>query len=193
MTDELTPATAPEPTDSTAPPPAEDEEAVESGAEDVAGVEAFWKKRVSNKDASHKEAERVLRSQLAEAQKQLSQSATSQASGDSGEQVATARIAELEAQLAAQHIETLKMKYPALAEQVGDDNTIFKATDEATLAKLNASITKDSGPAPVIDHSTPRRSTPTGPKPTEQKTTAELEADLRKFGPEWQEAVRSGI
>lgn len=180
------------PTESTADstaetsPPASEED-VSSGGQSVEEVEAFWKNRVSLKDKGHVEAERVLREEIARLK---AQPVTPAQNGDA---VASSemqkRIEELQRQVEEEHVQNLRMKYPALAEQVGDDVSLFKQTDEATLAKLNALGAKPAQPTPqpIMDHSTPKRTSASGQTPREP-TTDELKGQLLKEEASWKEA-----
>lgn len=154
-------------------------------------VEAEYKARLSGKDKAHAAEVATLRAQI-EALSGEKATATSQAEGSLSEvdalkkQLAEAQKANQ--QQAAEYTATLRAtKYPYAAEAL--DAGVLATMDEAKLAGLNARLTPGK-PGAGIDPSTPPRDT-TVPKPTSEKSVAELKADLAKFGPQFTAEVRS--
>jgi hypothetical protein len=176
------------------PPGATDDADVAGDARTVEEVEAAWRQRQGKQERAHAAAEQVLRDQIAVYERRLTgadrnigQQAGSEATS---EELAEARR-QLEVEKAARIASERRAKYPALAATVGGDNSIFSNTDEATLAKLNASY--EDVRAPVMAPTSPRRSTPTTPKRYSEKSKEELLDDLRQVSPaytEWQRQQR---
>ena len=160
----------------------------------VEEVETQWKHRVSQKDRAHAAAEQALREQNDALNRQL-QALTQQpragTTGQSGTQGEDPQVLALREQLVnsqremerekqARALDARRMKYPALAAQVGDAGTgIFQTADEATLAKLNA-LADSSGGSGTFAPTSPRRPAPTAGKPLGEMNKAELEAEMRK-------------
>lgn len=153
-------------------------------------VEAEYKARLSGKDKAHSAEVAELRRQL-EAAQQTSQSAATQ-----GEQ-ATQSVEQLRQQLAeAQKAQQKQQqefqaqlrttKYPYAAEAL--DPQVLATMDEAKLSGLNARLTP-SRPGAGVDPSTPPRTTEQA-KPTEEKSSAELKADLARLGPAFANELR---
>jgi len=184
MPDDTTPATAAgegessESTDDEAPP------------QTVEEVEALWKNRVSQKDKAHAAAEKVLRDEIAALK---AKPASTEPNGDVAQQQAASqqRITELERQVEEERVKNLQMKYPVLAQQVGEDTSLFKMTDEATLARLNAlgeqTPAAPAQPPPIMDPSTPKRTAST--QQTHEPTSDELKGQLKKEEAAWKESV----
>lgn len=179
MPDEEAPTTTEE------QPVSEPQSDAEPTPQTVEEVEALWKNRVSQKDKAHAAAEKVLRDELAVLK---AKPASTETNGDAAQQEAQKqRIAELEQQVEGERVKNLQMKYPVLAKQVGEDISLFKTTDEATLAKLNALGEQPAtGTPPIMDHSTPKRTSAGGQTPHEP-TSAELKGQLMKEEPAWKE------
>lgn len=146
-------------------------------------VEAEWQAKQTALGRAHAAETQVLRDQL-----KAAQAAQTPATGDS-----SASEAELKRQLADAQ-KTLQQreqeytaglraaKYPHAADAL--DPTALAAMDEAKLAGLNERL----APQPAsrsfgIDPSTPPRAV--GEKPIEEKSLAELKADLVKYGPQF--------
>lgn len=168
------------------PPVAEDET---SGAKTVEEVEAYWRNRVSKKDAGHAAAEKALREELETLRRsQAGLAATSPASGGQSETGSEAEVALrrqleenkrlLEEERAARVIDTRKAKYPLLVAQ-GVEDAVFASASDASLAKLNA-LANDEPDGTMIAPTGPKRGQPTPPKPYSEKTKEELLADLRE-------------
>lgn len=194
MTDELTPATAVEQGETSGEQPD-----AEPAPQTVEEVEALWKNRVSQKDKAHAAAEKVLREQVETLQKQLgatpntgsSAETPSDDAGKAAQAEAQKRIEALQQQVEEQRVANLRLRYPALAEQVGADTSIFAHTDEATLAKLNAMGVQVQPPSnPIVDHSTPKRGAPAAP--SKEPTSDELKGRLAQEEAAWKESLGMG-
>lgn len=153
-------------------------------------VEAEWQAKQSALGRQHAATEKALRDQIAALQ------AFEKAAGDKTGTEADAIRQENEAlkkQLADQSAEYLlsirRAKYPQAAETL--DDAALKAMDEAKLAGLEARLTPAQQAAMLLS-STPPRDSAT-PKPMSEKTTAELQADLIKYAPEWQQRIRENV
>jgi hypothetical protein len=173
-----------------ATPPAAAAEEVTEEERTPAEIETIWKNRVAGKDRAHAAAEQALRGQIEELNRQLTgKQVTDQATmSDVEREKARADAAEQRA-VAAENQRSLDLrtiKYAAAAELLSDDPT-FATMDEAKLAALNARLTSEGEPAapPRVDpNSAPKRSS-TPPSPLRGKSVEELEADLKKYEPEF--------
>lgn len=174
----------------TTPPQPEAEEEVTAEERTPEQVEAIWKNRVAGKDRAHAAETATLRQQLDEERRQreaLLNQQTSTAAGEQSEaaqwkakaEEAERRATEAETQ---RTVEVRRAKYPA-AIDFYDDATLA-TVDEAKLAALQAQLSGDeTPPPPVIDPNSPRRQA--APSPSREKGIAELEADLKKYEPEF--------
>lgn len=157
-------------------------------------VDEFWRKRVSAKDKAHAEAEKALREELASLK--AAQAGATSSGGQQGtpgqEDPRIAQLTkELEAEKAQRLVDTRKAKYPHLAAQVGEADDIFKSADEATLAKLNALADDSDSGGTFIAPTGPKRSPSAQPKALHEKSRDELEADLKRLSPTYEEWARS--
>ena len=153
-------------------------------------VEAEYKARLSGKDKAHSAEVAELRRQLEAAQQTGTMKATEAGEASQSVEELRKQLAEAEKarQADRQQFEgTLRStKYPYAAEAL--DPQVLATMDEAKLAGLNARLTP-SRPGAGVDPSTPPRNTEV-PKPTSEKTAAELRADLARLGPEYAASLR---
>jgi hypothetical protein len=167
-------------------PPQDSQDSDSSVGLTVEDIDARWRHRVSQKDKAHAAAEAALREENDRLKAQLAQASRPQSNGQSSdgggndaylrEQLAQAqREAEQERQLRA--IESKRAKYPSLSKAVGADSSIF-ASDDATLARLDALADDDSGT--TFAPTTPRKPVATTPKPLTEMSKAELETVLKQ-------------
>lgn len=153
-------------------------------------VEAEYKARLSGKDKAHAAEVATLQQQLQTAQA-ASTTAGSQAEAASTDvETLKQQLAQQQAvnkQQAQQYNQTIRStQYPYAAEAL--DPQTLASMDEAKLAGLNARLTPSAKTVPV-DPSTPPR-TAEVPKPLEEKTSAELKADLKKYADEFAQELR---
>ena len=149
-------------------------------------VEAEWKHRVSQKDKAHAAETKSLRDQIA-ALSATSGSAQQQAEGSLSEAEALrqqlAQAQKALAQKDAEHTASLRsVKYPNAAEAL--EPSALAQMDEAKLAGLEARLSAPPRSTLPVDPSTPPRTPSAGPKPIEEKTSAELREDLRRMSPQ---------
>lgn len=157
-----------------------------SGAKTPEEIEAYWRNRVSKKDAGHAAAEKALREELETLRKAQASSTASPASGgqsgtENGGEAADLRrqIEERDRRIEQQQkLFERKGKYPLLAAQ-GLEDEVFVTASEASLAKLNA-LADDEPRGTLIAPTGPKRGSPTPPKPMHEKSKEELLADLRE-------------
>lgn len=157
----------------------------------AAEVEAEYKARLSGKDKAHSAEVAELRRQLEAAQATGQQQATE--GQQTTDEVARLKQALAEAQKAQQaqqqdFAKTIRStKYPHAAEAL--DPQTLATMDEAKLAGLEARLTPSRPPVPV-DPNTPQGGAP-APKPTDQKTAAELKADLARQSEQFAAELRN--
>lgn len=156
----------------------------QSGGRTPEEIEAFWRNRVSNKDKAHAAAERALREEIASLKAQASQATRSSGQDGENSQV-NAQVAalqkELETERQARIVDQRKAKYPALAAQAGSDD-LFRISDEATLAKLNALADDNSGGGrTLIAPTNPQKSPPPPPKALKDMSKDDALAVLRRL------------
>lgn len=181
---------APAVTEPTEPTEAEVSEVTATEPRTPEEIEAIWKNRVAGKDRAHAAETATLRQQLEQERRQreaLENQRSAEQAGQLSEaeqwkqkaEAAEARAAEIEKQ---RILDVRTAKYGAAAEAL--DETVLVAMDEAKLAALNARLSgEEAPPAPVIDPNQPRR--PTASAPSREKGIEELEADLKKYEPEF--------
>lgn len=169
------PSAAPSSSAPAADAPVADDEI--SGADSVAGVEDYWRNRVSAKDRGHVAAERALREEIETLNRRLAGTPASGSSGQPGDDQAMVELRrQLEQEQTLRLAAERRAKYPALAERV-DDPRLFAALDEPSLAKLNAEL--DMGVGSRIAPTSPKRASAPVAKPLAEMSKAELEAQLR--------------
>lgn len=202
------PAAAPAPAATPAPVPAPAAngaaapDAVATQGRTVEEVEAEYKARLSGKDRAHNVAEQTLRAQNEALQQKLDAlmdgAAAAGQAGSPGEasgpnplaaQLAQERAAREQAEQRAV-IADRRAKFPALASYVHE--SILQATDEASLAKLNAQL-EDSvgGGGNYIAPTSPSRSAPVPAKPFAEMTKQELLDQLKVAAPAYEATRRS--
>jgi len=153
-------------------------------------IEAIWKNRVSQKDKAHAAESTALRSERDELNRRLQRmeaEAQARTQGELSEAdawKAKAEDAERRLQQTEQQrvIDVRLAKYPAAAEAL--DESVLGAMDEGKLAALNTRLAGEGSPSsgPIDPNSAPKRN-PAPPKSPNDKTVAELEADLERYGP----------
>lgn len=163
-----------------------------SGAKTPEEIEAYWRNRVSRKDAAHAAAERTLRDQIASLQAKPAATGSDGQPGSGDSEAVAALQRQLDEERAARIVDQRKGKYPALVAQGVSDET-FASSNEADLAKMNA-LADDTAATGFMAPTAPRRSTtpPAAAKALHEKTKAELEADLRALSPAYAESLRQG-
>jgi hypothetical protein len=174
------------------PPQGEEQEPVVTTESTPEQIEAIWKNRVAGKDRAHNAEVTSLREQVAERDRQLAAKRTKEegemsdyerekARADAAEERAT----EVERQRV---LDTRTLKYPSALEAL--DEATFAGMDEAKLAALNARLTGDEAPTSppqIMDPSAAPKRTSAPPASPRDKPVAELEDDLKKYAPEWQQ------
>lgn len=157
----------------------------------AAEVEAEYKARLSGKDRSHDAEVKELRRQLDAANATSTTTATEASTKDATVEDLQRRLAESEqtnkrqaSDFAAQ---TRASKFPLAAEAL--DPSALAAMDEAKLAGLEARL-KQPAPTIPVDPNTPQGGVP-APKPTDQKSSKELKADLARGSAAFAEELRN--
>jgi len=154
-------------------------------------VEAEYKARLSGKDKAHSAETAELRRQLDAAQATGTATATEATA-------ATDEVTDLKRKLAESErtnqqqakdyaASTRAVKYPQAAEAL--DPQTLATMDEAKLAGLNARLTP-TAPAIPVDPNTPQGGVP-APKPTSEKSSKELKADLARGSAAFAEELRN--
>ena len=177
-------------TPATPTPATEGSPAVPATERSAAEVEAEYKARLSGKDRAHAAEAAELRRQLEAAQATGTAKAT-----EAG--AASDEVTELRRQLQASEqtnqrqqadysAQTRAVKYPQAAEAL--DAQTLATMDEGKLAGLNARLTPTSPPVRV-DPNTPAGAVVV-PKPTSEKSSKELKADLARQGAAFSEQLR---
>lgn len=175
------------PADASNPTPDEIAAEVVATGRTAEEVEAIWKNRIAGKDRAHAAETATLRQQIEAANARAEAAERRKAAEDQANLSEAdqwkAKATENERLLAEERqtriVEVRTAKYGAAAEHL--DASALAAMDEAKLAALNARLLDVEAPAPtLIDPSTPRRPSTTPPAGPRDKTTAELEADLRR-------------
>lgn len=157
----------------------------------VEEAEAFWQNRMSGKDRAAHAAEQALREENERLRSIVDTRASSAGQSGTGADDPTVKaLREQNEQLQREATEARdsaalqvrKSKYPNLVAQ-GLSDDIFKVTDDASLAKLNA-LADDSGSTNAgggfIAPTSPARGTQAQPKPLAQMSKEELEAQLQR-------------
>jgi hypothetical protein len=163
-----------------------------SGAVTPEDIEAYWRKRFSNSDKAHAEETRVLRQRLAalEAQAQATPGSTPPPELEARYQQ---MVKELQQKVAeterSRVVDTRRAKYPAAAENLGDD-AVIAAMDEARMAALNERLTLEA-PTRRIDANNPAKSAAGLPKQLSEMTADELRARLEQSSNEYANALRA--
>lgn len=160
-------------------------------------VEAYWKNRQSQEARAAAEREKVLREQLSQAQA-AAKAAEAKATGTSSAANTEVEVLrqqnenlsrELEQTKQSALIETRKAKYPFASADI--DEKAIAIMDEASLAGLNEKLKPTGSSGTRIDPSQAGRPTSGGaPKALNEKTAAELRADLAAQSGEWAEAIK---
>lgn len=154
-------------------------------------VEAEWQSRHTALGRQHAAEVQALKDQLATAQ--TGQQAATQTSEQAGSEVEAlkrqlAQAEQANKQQAQDFSAQLRAtKYPFAAEAL--DPQVLAAMDEAKLAGLNARLAPVRATVPV-DPSTPQRDSAV-PKPTAEKSVAELQADLARYAPEFAASIET--
>lgn len=179
-----------------ATPPEGETPTDEQPEQTVEEVEAIWKNRVSQKDRAHDAEVKALRARAEAAEARAARKAEADAEGSSEAEVWKTRYEEAQKtadqEREARLIEVREAKYPLAAEAL--EPAILATMDEGKLAALNARLDNEAdAPAPskgsqIDPNAAPRRS-PAPPKPTEAKSVAELESDLKRYGPEFAASI----
>jgi hypothetical protein len=145
-------------------------------------VEAEWQAKQTALGRAHAAETQVLRDQV-----KALQAAQTPATGDGSASEAELKRQLAEAQKTLQQREQeytaglRAAKYPHAAEAL--DPTALAAMDEAKLAGLNERLAPQQSRPFGVDPSTPPREV--GEKPFEEKSLAELKADLVKYSPQF--------
>ena len=174
-----------------AAPPAEGSQGEASTQRTAAEVEAEYKARLSGKDKAHAAETAELRRQLEAAQATGQQQATEGQQSQDEVTRLKQQLAESEKtnkqQAADYALQTRTAKYPLAAEAL--DPQTLATMDEAKLAGLNERLTPSTPRVPV-DPNTPAGGA-TAPKPTDQKSSKELKADLAAMSGQFSEELRN--
>jgi hypothetical protein len=149
-------------------------------------IEAIWKNRVSQKDRAHAAEAKALRERAEAAEAKAARTAEAEAEGSSDADQWKAKYEAsqkaVEQERTERLIEVREAKYPMAAEALEPE--VLAKMDEGKLAALNARL-DDGEPAPSgrIDPNAAPRRTPSPPTSPRDKSVAELEADLKRYGP----------
>lgn len=156
-------------------------DATPKGPQTVEEANAYWQKRMSGKDRAAAAAEQVLREQLAAAEAKANAATTSAGQpAEGGNAEAEQLRKELEQERRGRAIDARKAKYPAAAAGLSDE--MIAVADEAKLAALQERLADE--PGNFIAPTGPRRpAAPAAGKSLDEKSVAELEADLRAASP----------
>lgn len=159
-------------------------------------IEAIWKNRIAGKDRAHAAEAATLRQQVEEANRRAAAAEArkqQEEEADMSEADQWKRKAE-EAERRAEQVERQRVldvrnaKYAAAAEHL--DESALLAMDEAKLAALDARLRDvDAPPPPLVDPNTPRRSSNASTEPRE-RSIAEMEEDLKRHAPAFEERLR---
>jgi hypothetical protein len=159
----------------------------------VEEVEAQWRNRMSQLDKAHNAEVEALRRTLAdreaaEAKRRGELEQVRLAGLSEAERVAAERDQYktlLEQERVGRVIDTRKARYPAAAQNLGDD--VLAQMDEGRLAALETRLAGQTvNPPSLIDpNSAVRNTTPSAPAGDGSRTSDELKADLAKYGPEF--------
>jgi hypothetical protein len=154
-------------------------------------VEAEYKARLSGKDKAHAAETATLRSQIAALE--ASQKDSTQRTATENDAIKT-ELENTKKQLVQTQrdalVTTRAARFPNAAEALEPD--VLASMDEAKLAGLEARLAPASAGLPPLASSTPAKAS-TAPKPQSEKTVAELEADLRRFGPQFEQEIRRNM
>ena len=176
------PATTPPPS----PEATADQEDVAAEDRTVEEVEAYWQKRQSGKDRAHAAAEEALRQQVESLQRQLEATAAGRTAPDTQESSTVRELREqLDQERTARTIADRRAKFPAAAEWLGMNSSVFATADEVDLAKVNA-LVDDAAPrnGELIAPTSPRKAAPPpSAKPYSEKSKEELLDDLKRISP----------
>ena len=185
----------PDPVEGSATPEGSSEEGQEPTTDEAQErtpeeIEAIWKNRVSQKDKAHNAEAQALRNQNETLKQRLERMEAEQRQKNEGDLSeadqwkAKAEDAERRAQQADQQrvIDVRLAKYPAAAEAL--DEAVLGSMDEGKLAALNTRLAGEGSPpsGPIDPNSAPKRN-PAPPKSAADKSVAELESDLERYGP----------
>lgn len=145
-------------------------------------VEAEWQAKQSALGRQHAATEQTLRARIAALEAQTASGERTAPEQDAIRQeneLLRKQLADREVAYAA---EMRKVRFPLAAEAL--DAGVLATMDEAKLAGLEARLTPQAGVAasPRVESSTPPRNIDQ-PKPLEEKTAAELKADLARLAP----------
>lgn len=175
MTDPITP----QPSDSTDFPAATDPVTADevSGGSTQEEIEAYWRRRVMNKDKGHAAAERALREELESARKRPTLGADGQPGN--GVDPNAAEVEALRREIAAKDaLYGRKSKYPNLNGNVSD--LTIMSSDEADLAKFNALFDDSASGGTFIAPTAPKRTASPGQKRIEDMSKDELLLELQR-------------
>ena len=158
----------------------------------VEEVEAFYRYRQSQADKAHAAETAALNAQIAA----LKATPVAPSVDETPEQV---RVRELEATLAqereARQAAELRSAYPQTASVLGE--YVTKLPPEK-LAAIEAMGSQEEQPGRIMDTNSAPRPMPgtpgtAGAKPTNEKSKAELLADLQRIAPVYQQAQKEGL
>lgn len=150
-------------------------------------VEAEYKARLSGKDKAHAAETAALRSQIAALEassKDSTQRTVTENDAIKAELDNTKRLLAETQRIAV--IETRTARFPNAAEALEAD--VLAAMDEAKLAGLEARLAPTPAGMPMLASSTPAKAS-AATKPLTEKTVAELEADLSRYGPQFEREI----
>lgn len=175
MTDDLVPS------EPQAPPPAGDE----PEGRTAEAVEAEYRARLSGKDKAHAAEKAVYEARIASLEAEKTQKVGTQMDELTTLREQNARLAADKAQSDAEKaqavIEARKARFPNAADSLGDD--LVSSIDEGRLTELEtrlAGAAQPSGGQMLSDQARRPAGEPT--RDPRDKTVAELEADLAKYG-----------
>lgn len=155
-------------------------------------VEAEWQAKQSALGRQHAAESQALRSQIAALEAQTRAPGERTGTDDEALKTENERLRkQLQDKDVAYAAEVRKVRFPLSAEAL--DPAVLASMDEARLAGLEARLTPQVGQgasSPRVEPSTPPR-TADVPKPLEERSRAELEAELARLAPEFLRELQS--
>ena len=180
--------TTPQQAESTASVAPSSEASAEQATRTPEQVEAEWQARQSALGRQHAAETQALRAQVAAleaSQKDSSQRTVAENDAIKTELENTKRQL-VETQRTAL-VQTRAARFPNAADALEPD--VLAAMDEAKLAGLEARLAPQVSPsAPPLASSTPAKGS-SAAKPLSEKSIAELEADLKRYGPQFEKEL----